>query len=40
LQYTGCPAQYPIVFCTSRGKSHDSQASAAVPGFWEFFKEF
>jgi hypothetical protein len=39
-QYTGCPAEYPIVFCTSRGKSHDSQASAAVPGFWEFFKRF
>jgi hypothetical protein len=40
LQYTGCPADYPIVFCTSRGKSHDSQAGAAVPGFWEFFDRF
>jgi len=38
VRYTGCPVQYPIVFCTSRGKAHDSQTSAAVPGFWEFFK--
>jgi hypothetical protein len=40
VRYTGCPAAYPIVFCTSRGKSHDAQAGAAVPGFWEFFKSF
>ena len=39
LQYTGCPPEYPIVFCTSRGKAHDAQATAAVPGFWEFFKK-
>jgi len=40
VRYTGCPIQYPIVFCTSRGKNHDSQVSAAVPGFWGFFKSF
>jgi hypothetical protein len=40
VQYTGCPAEYPIVFCTSMGLAHDSQASAAVPGFWEFFDRF
>jgi hypothetical protein len=40
VRYTGCPAAYPIVFCTSRGKAHDAQASAAVPGFWEFFESF
>jgi hypothetical protein len=38
VRYTGCPAAYPIVFCTSRGKAHDAQTSAAVPGFWQFFK--
>jgi hypothetical protein len=38
LQYTGCPAEYPIVFCTSNGFSHDSQTAVAVPGFWQFFK--
>jgi poly(3-hydroxybutyrate) depolymerase len=38
VRYTGCPAAYPIVFCTSRGKAHDAQTSTAVPGFWQFFK--
>ena len=38
VKYTGCPAAYPIVFCTSRGKAHDAQTGAAVPGFWQFFK--
>ena len=38
VRYTGCPPAYPIVFCTSRGKTHDAQTSAAIPGFWEFFK--
>jgi hypothetical protein len=38
LRYSGCPAEYPIVFCTSRGQAHGAQTSAAVPGFWEFFK--
>jgi hypothetical protein len=38
LRYTGCPAEYPIVFCTSRGKMHGAQTTAAVPGFWQFFE--
>jgi len=38
VRYTGCPSQYPIVFCTSRGQNHDSQPKVAVPGFWQFFK--
>jgi hypothetical protein len=37
VQYTGCPAQYPIVFCTSQDQQHNAQTAAAVPGFWEFF---
>lgn len=37
VQYTGCPAQYPIVFCTSQDQQHNAQTTAAVPGFWEFF---
>ena len=40
VRYSGCPAEYPIVFCTSRGKTHDDQSTAAVPGFWQFFKSF
>jgi len=39
VRYTGCPAEYPIVFCTSRGKMHSDQASAAIPGFWQFFEQ-
>jgi hypothetical protein len=38
LRYTGCPVEYPIVFCTSRGKAHGAQTTAAVPGFWQFFE--
>jgi len=40
VRYTGCPAAYPIVFCTTMGTRHDSQTDTAVPGFWEFFKRF
>lgn len=40
VKYSGCPAQYPIVFCTSHGRNHEAQAPAAVPGFWEFFDRF
>jgi hypothetical protein len=40
VQYTGCPAQYPIVFCTSQDQQHNAQTTAAVPGFWEFFSRF
>jgi poly(3-hydroxybutyrate) depolymerase len=40
LRYTGCPADYPIVFCTSTGQAHGSQSPSAVPGFWGFFSTF
>jgi hypothetical protein len=40
LQYTGCPVDYPIVFCTSTDQAHGSQASSAVPAFWGFFSQF
>jgi poly(3-hydroxybutyrate) depolymerase len=40
LQYTGCPANYPIVFCTSQDQAHGSQAPSAVPGFWGFMDMF
>jgi len=39
-QYTGCPVDYPIVFCTSTDQAHGSQAQYAIPGFWDFFKGF
>ncbi|HXU06188.1 MAG TPA: hypothetical protein VN903_34775 [Polyangia bacterium] len=40
VKYDRCLNDYPIVFCTSEGNGHDSQSGAAVPGFWEFFKNF
>jgi hypothetical protein len=39
VRFTGCPAKYPIIFCTTRGQMHDAQTGTAVPGFWEFFKK-
>jgi predicted peptidase len=40
VQYTGCPANYPIVFCTSMGQAHNAQDTTAIPGFWQFFSMF
>jgi poly(3-hydroxybutyrate) depolymerase len=35
-QYTGCPADYPVVFCTTTGRAHDSQNDNALPAFSQF----
>jgi len=41
VRYTTCPADAPIIFCVSTDSAHtDTQASRAVPGFWEFFSQF
>jgi hypothetical protein len=40
LKYTGCPAAYPVIFCTTFGQGHSSQDPLAVGGFWNFFKSF
>jgi poly(3-hydroxybutyrate) depolymerase len=40
LKYTGCPAAYPVIFCTTYGQGHSSQDPLAVGGFWNFFKSF
>jgi poly(3-hydroxybutyrate) depolymerase len=40
VRYTGCPADYPIVFCTSTGQGHGAQETTAIPGFWGFFSQF
>jgi hypothetical protein len=36
-QYTACPKEYPIVFCTTTGLGHQDQQNSAVPGFKKFF---
>jgi poly(3-hydroxybutyrate) depolymerase len=38
LQYTACPKQYPVVFCTTRGQGHLDQGGLAIPAFTDFFK--
>jgi poly(3-hydroxybutyrate) depolymerase len=40
VKYTGCPADYPVVFCTTTGQFHMSQDPLATGGFWNFFKMF
>jgi poly(3-hydroxybutyrate) depolymerase len=35
-QYTACPADYPVVFCTTMGLQHGAQDDRALPGFIEF----
>jgi len=35
-QYTGCPADYPVIFCTTSGRGHSSQDDMALPAFIEF----
>ncbi len=35
-QYAGCPADYPVVFCTTTGRAHDSQNDNTLPAFSQF----
>jgi polyhydroxybutyrate depolymerase len=37
VQYTDCPKDYPVVFCTTNGQGHNDQSSRAIPGFKKFF---
>jgi polyhydroxybutyrate depolymerase len=34
--YTGCPAEYPVVWCQTTGAGHDPQNSLSGPAFWKF----
>jgi poly(3-hydroxybutyrate) depolymerase len=36
LQYTTCPADYPVVFCTTMGQGHGNQPDRAIPAFTAF----
>jgi poly(3-hydroxybutyrate) depolymerase len=35
-QYTGCPTDFPVVFCTTTGRAHDSQNDNTLPAFSQF----
>ncbi len=37
-RYTACPAEYPVVFCTTQGRGHDAQNDNALPGFTQFMQ--
>jgi hypothetical protein len=39
VQYTDCPARYPVVFCTTTGQGRTDQHYRAVPAFKLFFDE-
>ena len=38
-KYTACPAEYPVIFCTTSGRGHDAQDDHALPAFTEFANE-
>jgi hypothetical protein len=40
IQYTGCPADYPVVFCTTMGQGHKTFEPWSDEAFWNFFKKF
>jgi poly(3-hydroxybutyrate) depolymerase len=39
VKYTDCPAEYPVVFCTTVGQGHADEHERAIPGFTLFFDE-
>jgi poly(3-hydroxybutyrate) depolymerase len=39
VEYTACPAAYPVIFCTTNMYGHGAQDARAVPGFNLFFNE-
>jgi hypothetical protein len=38
-QYTACPPDYPVVFCTTTGLSHTDESSVAIPAFTLLFDQ-
>lgn len=38
-RYTGCPAEYPVVWCQTSGVGHDPQNDLSAPLFWKFLME-
>jgi polyhydroxybutyrate depolymerase len=37
VAYQGCPAAYPLVFCTTTGKGHTENVPFSTEGFWKFW---
>jgi poly(3-hydroxybutyrate) depolymerase len=36
VQWSGCPAAFPVVFCTTTGQGHLDQQQWAIAAFWNF----
>jgi poly(3-hydroxybutyrate) depolymerase len=39
VQYTACPVDYPVVFCTTNGLGHADDHERAIPAFNLFFNQ-
>jgi poly(3-hydroxybutyrate) depolymerase len=39
VNYPGCPAAYPVVWCPTTGQMHNRQDSVAPGAFWNVFKK-
>ena len=37
VAYQGCPAAFPLVFCTTHGKGHTENVPFSTEGFWKFW---
>jgi hypothetical protein len=37
VRYTDCPAEYPVIFCTTTGRGHSDQPERTIPGYTQFF---
>jgi len=40
VKFTGCPAPYPVVFCTTTGQGHQEFEPFSDYAFWNFFSQF
>jgi hypothetical protein len=36
VKYKNCPAEYPVIFCSSTTRNHDAQNDNVIPGFKKF----
>lgn len=38
-KYSGCPAEYPVVWCQTSGVNHSPQDELSAPVFWKFLMQ-
>jgi len=39
VKYTACPAEYPVIFCTTQGRGHGASNDIAIPEFTKMMQE-